>query len=237
MPRAASSRPRTRAARTAGTTASEPRRARPWKPSRSRTSSRPGAEESRPSGAGPGRAARPSCPGMIGTPASNFPPAHASALSMRERRPIRETTTSVFLSPLAAALVLAVTVAALAAMAGLSGCQSGDHDGAKFAEAATASPSGAGAGTAAATDAKDDPMANYTKPPESELRQKLSSLQFKVTQEEGTEPPFRNEFWDNHEDGIYVDVVSGEPLFSSKDKFDSGTGWPSFTRPLEPANV
>jgi methionine-S-sulfoxide reductase/methionine-R-sulfoxide reductase len=58
-----------------------------------------------------------------------------------------------------------------------------------------------------------------------------------VTQEEGTEAPFRNEYWDNHEDGIYVDVVSGEPLFSSKDKFDSGTGWPSFTRPLEPANV
>jgi methionine-R-sulfoxide reductase len=58
-----------------------------------------------------------------------------------------------------------------------------------------------------------------------------------VTQHEGTEPPFRNEYWDNHEPGIYVDVVSGEPLFSSLDKFDSGTGWPSFTRPLEPDNV
>lgn len=71
----------------------------------------------------------------------------------------------------------------------------------------------------------------------SELRQTLTPLQFKVTQEEGTEPPFRNEFWDNKEPGIYVDIVSGEPLFSSQDKFDSGTGWPSFTRPLEPDNV
>ena len=71
----------------------------------------------------------------------------------------------------------------------------------------------------------------------AELKHKLTPLQFKVTQEEGTEPPFRNEFWDNKEPGIYVDVVSGEPLFSSLDKFDSGTGWPSFTRPLEPANL
>ena len=65
----------------------------------------------------------------------------------------------------------------------------------------------------------------------------LSKRQFAVTQEDATEPPFRNEFWDNHDDGIYVDIVSGEPLFSSTDKFDSGSGWPSFTRPIEPANV
>ena len=65
----------------------------------------------------------------------------------------------------------------------------------------------------------------------------LSKRQFAVTQEDATEPPFRNEFWDNHDDGIYVDVVSGEPLFSSTDKFESGSGWPSFTRPIEPANV
>src|SRR5207253_555886 len=71
-----------------------------------------------------------------------------------------------------------------------------------------------------------------------EARKKmLTPEQYRVTQQEGTEPPFRNAFWDNHEPGIYVDVVSGEPLFSSKEKFDSGTGWPSFTRPLEPENV
>ena len=75
------------------------------------------------------------------------------------------------------------------------------------------------------------------KPDDAELRGRLSPLQYKVTQQDGTEPPFRNEFWDNHRPGIYVDVVSGEPLFSSLDKFDSGTGWPSFTRPLVPANV
>lgn len=77
----------------------------------------------------------------------------------------------------------------------------------------------------------------HTKPADDELRKKLTALQYQVTQEDGTEPPFRNEYWDNHEPGIYVDVVSGEPLFSSLDKFDSGTGWPSFTRPLVPENV
>jgi peptide-methionine (R)-S-oxide reductase len=65
----------------------------------------------------------------------------------------------------------------------------------------------------------------------------LTREQFAVTQKDATEPAFRNEFWDNHADGIYVDVVSGEPLFSSTDKFDSGSGWPSFTRPIEPANL
>jgi methionine-R-sulfoxide reductase len=62
-------------------------------------------------------------------------------------------------------------------------------------------------------------------------------MQYKVTQQSGTEPPFHNEYWDNKREGIYVDVVTGEPLFSSRDKFDSGTGWPSFTRPLEPDNI
>jgi methionine-R-sulfoxide reductase len=80
-------------------------------------------------------------------------------------------------------------------------------------------------------------MANYTKPPEDELRKKLTQLQYEVTQHEGTERPYSNEYWDNKHAGIYVDVVSGEPLFSSLDKYDSGTGWPSFTRPLEPENV
>jgi methionine-R-sulfoxide reductase len=77
----------------------------------------------------------------------------------------------------------------------------------------------------------------FKKPSDSELKQKLTPMQYRVTQHEGTEPPFQNEYWDNHEEGIYVDVVSGEPLFSSRDKFESGTGWPSFTRPLVPENV
>jgi peptide methionine sulfoxide reductase msrA/msrB len=80
-------------------------------------------------------------------------------------------------------------------------------------------------------------MSHNTKPADDELRKKLTPLQYDVTQKDGTEPPFRNEYWDNHEAGIYVDVVSGEPLFSSLDKFESGTGWPSFTRPLVPENV
>jgi methionine-R-sulfoxide reductase len=80
-------------------------------------------------------------------------------------------------------------------------------------------------------------MPDYTKPPESELQKLLSRLQYEVTQHEGTEPAFNNEYWDNKQAGIYVDVVSGEPLFSSLDKYDSGTGWPSFTRPLEPDNI
>lgn len=69
-----------------------------------------------------------------------------------------------------------------------------------------------------------------------ELKKILTPQQYSVTQDNGTEPPFRNEYWDNHKDGIYVDVASGEPLFSSKDKFDSGTGWPSFTQPLVKEN-
>jgi len=81
------------------------------------------------------------------------------------------------------------------------------------------------------------PRKAYVKPSDDELKKKLTPLQYNVTQHEATETPFRNVYWDNHEPGIYVDVVSGEPLFSSLDKYDSGTGWPSFTRPLEPANI
>jgi len=77
----------------------------------------------------------------------------------------------------------------------------------------------------------------FHKPPDAELRKQLTPQQYEVTQREGTEPPFHNAYWDNHEEGIYVDVVSGEPLFSSLDKFESGTGWPSFTKPLEPDAV
>ena len=77
----------------------------------------------------------------------------------------------------------------------------------------------------------------YKKLSKEELRKKLNPLQYEVTQEEGTERPFDNEYWDNKKEGIYVDIVSGKPLFSSLDKYDSGTGWPSFTKPLEPGNT
>jgi peptide methionine sulfoxide reductase msrA/msrB len=78
---------------------------------------------------------------------------------------------------------------------------------------------------------------SWNKPEDKELRNRLTPMQYHVTQENGTERPFANEYWDNHDEGIYVDVVSGEPLFSSADKFDSGTGWPSFTRPMVQNNV
>ena len=86
-------------------------------------------------------------------------------------------------------------------------------------------------------DYNNDYKEDYQKPSKEELKETLTPMQYKVTQEGHTEPAFGNEYWDNKEDGIYVDVVSGEPLFSSLDKFDSGTGWPSFTRPLEAGNI
>ena len=85
--------------------------------------------------------------------------------------------------------------------------------------------------------AEDTNMGTYVKPSREELKKKLTPMQFKVTQENGTEPAFHNEYWDNKKPGIYIDIVSGEPLFSSLDKYDSGTGWPSFTKPLEPGNI
>jgi methionine-R-sulfoxide reductase len=81
------------------------------------------------------------------------------------------------------------------------------------------------------------PRRVFVKPSDAELRKKLTPIQYSVTQHANTESPFHNEYWDNHEAGIYVDIVSGEPLFSSLDKYESGTGWPSFTRPLAPANI
>jgi len=86
------------------------------------------------------------------------------------------------------------------------------------------------------TNREWNPM-TFSKPSDAELRRTLDPLQYEVTQKEGTEPPFHNAYWNTHAAGIYVDVVSGEPLFSSLDKYDSGTGWPSFTRPLEPKNL
>ena len=82
-----------------------------------------------------------------------------------------------------------------------------------------------------------NPMDPFKKPAAEELKKKLTDMQFKVTQQSGTEPAFRNEFHDNHEPGLYVDIVSGKPLFSSLDKFDSGCGWPSFSKPLEAKEV
>jgi methionine-R-sulfoxide reductase len=79
--------------------------------------------------------------------------------------------------------------------------------------------------------------ATFVKPSDAELKRRLDAMQYRVTQEEGTEPPFRNEYDHNTKAGIYVDVVSGEPLFSSLEKYDSGTGWPSFWKPLEPSDL
>jgi methionine-R-sulfoxide reductase len=86
--------------------------------------------------------------------------------------------------------------------------------------------------TASTNPRPDDQTAGYTRPPEAELRARLTPLQYEVTQQEATERAFDNASWDNTQAGIYVDIVSGEPLFSSTDKFKSGTGWPSFTRPI-----
>ncbi|MEN9564539.1 MAG: hypothetical protein RIR73_2783 [Chloroflexota bacterium] len=80
-------------------------------------------------------------------------------------------------------------------------------------------------------------MKTYLKPSDQELSQRLTPRQYEITQHAGTEPPFQNEFWDHKQAGIYVDIVSGEPLFSSLEKFDSGCGWPSFTQPLTSENI
>ncbi len=105
---------------------------------------------------------------------------------------------------------------------------------------ALAIPALAGCMETEAADAQARPAARQqasARKSDAELRRTLTRIQYRVTQEDDTEPAFRNEYWDNKKAGIYVDVVSGEPLFSSLDKYDSGTGWPSFTRPLVPANI
>jgi methionine-R-sulfoxide reductase len=89
----------------------------------------------------------------------------------------------------------------------------------------------------AASTAPPNTSSDFQKPTDADLRSQLTDLQYAVTQEEATERPFRNTYWNNKKAGIYVDIVSGEPLFSSRDKFESGTGWPSFSQPLEPNNI
>jgi methionine-R-sulfoxide reductase len=106
-----------------------------------------------------------------------------------------------------------------------SGCSRGESQTSGTAKVVAASPN------------TNSTMDTFQKPPAEELKQKLTPMQFNVTQNAATEPAFRNEFWDNHKPGIYVDIVSGKPLFSSLDKFDSGCGWPSFSRPLEDKEV
>lgn len=131
-------------------------------------------------------------------------------------------------SRIAARRMAAATVAALVAGAGGARAQSAP---AHPAAASTTSQASAPA-AAPATN-----WAAYRKPADTALRRKLTAEQYEVTQQAGTERPFDNEYWNNERAGIYVDIVSGEPLFSSLDKFDSHTGWPSFTKPLDPADI
>jgi methionine-R-sulfoxide reductase len=102
---------------------------------------------------------------------------------------------------------------------------------------ASGPPAGDGAQAPPPVWQEEEEKAPFKRPGDEELKRRLTPLQFEVTRHAATERAFQNEYWDNHRPGIYVDVVSGEPLFSSLDKFESGTGWPSFTRPLEKANV
>ncbi len=129
------------------------------------------------------------------------------------------------------------TVAFLALLAGsgLAACRRTEQASSASTNTAVALPaSPPGASSApAATSAKR----GYQKPSPALIKQRLTPLEYDITQNEGTEPPFQNKFWDNHEPGLYVDVVTGEPLFSSRDKYESGTGWPSFTKPVEAARV
>jgi peptide methionine sulfoxide reductase msrA/msrB len=143
------------------------------------------------------------------------------------------------------ALVRTGSLAGFLAIAGVAFLAACTGNGGGEALARTGSPgtstpavtSGPATISGSAPTSTGDTMTKFVKPSADEIRKRLTPLQYKVTQEGGTEPSFRNEYWDNHQDGIYVDVVSGEPLFSSLDKFESGTGWPSFTRPLAPDNI
>jgi peptide methionine sulfoxide reductase msrA/msrB len=122
------------------------------------------------------------------------------------------------------------SLAVLAVLLGsaLSACQRTEHASPTNTAELVQSPPGASAAAA---------PRSYQKPPPAAIKQRLTSLEYDVTQNEATEPPFQNSFWNNHEQGLYVDIVTGEPLFSSRDKYESGTGWPSFTKPVDPARV
>ena len=138
---------------------------------------------------------------------------------------------------------LSVVVIALVASVVFAGgnAEKGEStDAPAMAPAMESVMSGSMEGSMANPDPVPPPMAmngEYIQPSAEELRKMLTPLQFGVTQQDKTEQPFANEYWNTHRDGIYVDIVSGEPLFGSFDKYESGTGWPSFTRPLEPGNI
>jgi len=122
-----------------------------------------------------------------------------------------------------------LAILAFACLSALAGCQRSERAASSSTQASL--PKSAPATSSVLS------TRSYTKPPPAEIKQRLSAIEYDVTQREATEPPFQNQFWDNHAQGLYVDIVTGEPLFSSRDKFDSGTGWPSFTRPVETARV
>ncbi len=152
----------------------------------------------------------------------------------RPGTPVATRAASRHSATVTAALAAAASLLVLAAC---GGARTGGEPSEARAAAGTRAASVTPEGSSGTQGWNGETMGDYVKPSDEELKKRLTPLQYKVTQHEGTEPPFSNELWDNHEPGIYVDVVSGEPLFSSLDKYESGTGWPSFTRPLEPDNI
>ena len=129
------------------------------------------------------------------------------------------------------------TIAAAVLLAGLSAVACVRAEAGAARDADSAGDENAAAATARAVAPGKEPWRMFQKPSDEELKAKLTQMQYEVTQHEGTEPPFRNEYWDNKAEGIYVDVVSGEPLFSSREKYESGTGWPSFWQPIDKDNI